>query len=76
MRIGEAAAAVGVTIKTVRFYAEQGLLGSVPRAGAYRDFDAKLADLAEESKRLETQIRRLVETRRYLAGRAAIEAER
>jgi len=36
---------------------------------------AKLADLAEESKRLETQIRRLVETRRYLAGRAEIEVE-
>jgi DNA-binding transcriptional MerR regulator len=119
--IGEAAAAVGVTVKAVRFYAEQGLLGSVPRAGAYRDFqshhlqrlrivlhcrsqgfsveeireviallpdagcpppdamlalvDAKLADLAEESKRLETQIRRLVETRCYLAGRAEIEVE-
>jgi DNA-binding transcriptional MerR regulator len=121
MLIGEAAAAVGVTVKAVRFYAEQGLLGSVPRAGAYRDFqnhhlqrlrivshcrsqgfsveeireviallpdagcpppdamlalvDAKLADLAEESKRLETQLRRLVETRRYLARRAKIEVE-
>ena len=24
------------TVKTVRFYAEHGLLGTVPRAGAYR----------------------------------------
>jgi hypothetical protein len=38
--------------------------------------DAKLAELAEESKRLETQLRRLVETRRYLARRAKIEASR
>jgi DNA-binding transcriptional MerR regulator len=37
--------------------------------------DAKLAGLAEESKRLETQMRRLAETRRYLAGRVEIEAE-
>jgi DNA-binding transcriptional MerR regulator len=29
MLIGEVAAAVGVTVKAVRFYAEQGLLGSV-----------------------------------------------
>ena len=121
MLIGEAAAAVGVTVKTVRFYAEQGLLGSVRRVGAYREFeshhlqrlrlvlhcrsqgfsveeireviallpnagcpppdamlalvDAKLADLANKSKTLETQIRHLVETRRYLASRAEIEVE-
>jgi DNA-binding transcriptional MerR regulator len=121
MLIGEVAAAVGVTVKAVRFYAEQGLLGSVPRAGAYRDFeshhlqrlrivlrcrsqgfsvdeireviallpdagcpppeamlalvDAKLTNLAEESKRLKAQIRLLVETRRYLAGRADVEVE-
>lgn len=116
MRIGEAAAAVGLSVKAVRFYAEEGLLGRVPRAGAYRDFeshhlrrlrvvvhcrrqgfsvdeireviallpdagcpppsamlalvDAKLSDLTEASKRLQRQIRRLAETRRYLAGRA------
>jgi MerR family copper efflux transcriptional regulator len=121
MLIGEAAAAVGVTVKTVRFYADQGLLGDVGRAGAYRHFeshhlrrlrivshcrsqgfsveemraviallpdagcppadamlalvDAKLRDLTEESKRLQTQIRRLAETRRYLAGRAEIDVE-
>ena len=121
MLIGEAAAAVGLTVKAVRFYAEQGLLGSVRRAGTYRDFqshhlqrlriilhcrsqgfsveeireviallpqagcpspdamlalvDAKLADLAKESKRLDTQMRRLAETRRYLVGRAELEVE-
>jgi MerR family transcriptional regulator, copper efflux regulator len=121
MLIGEVAAAVGVTVKTVRFYADQGLLGTVRRAGAYREFeshhlqrlrivvhcrsqgfsveetreviallpragcpppdamlalvDAKLGDLVEESKRLATQIRRLAETRRYLARRAELEVE-
>jgi DNA-binding transcriptional MerR regulator len=121
MLIGEAAAAVGATVKAVRFYAEQGLLGSVPRAGAYREFrshhlrrlrivlhcrsqgfsveeireviallpdagcpprdamlalvNAKLTDLTEESKRLKRQIRRLAETRRYLAGRTEIDVE-
>lgn len=115
MLIGEAAAAVGVTVKAVRFYADLGLLGPVPRVGAYRDFrshhlrrlrvvshcrtqgfsvaeirevlallpdtgcpapdamlalvDAKLSHLCEESRRLQDQIRRLVETRRYVAGR-------
>src|SRR5262245_24483303 len=38
MLIGEAAATVGVTVKAVRFYADQGLLGPVPKAGTYRDF--------------------------------------
>jgi len=121
MLIGEAAAAVGMTVKAVRFYAEQGLLGRVPRSGAYRDFkshhlarlrivmhcrsqgfsveeireviallpdagcpprdamltlvNAKLRDLTEKSKRLETQIRRLVETRRYLVSRTATDVE-
>jgi DNA-binding transcriptional MerR regulator len=37
MLIGEAAATVGVTVKAVRFYADQGLLGPVPKAGTYRD---------------------------------------
>jgi hypothetical protein len=37
--------------------------------------DAKLDALSEESKRLETQIRRLVETRRYLAGRAEMDVD-
>jgi DNA-binding transcriptional MerR regulator len=121
MLIGEVATSVGLSVKAIRFYAEQGLLGRVPRAGAYRDFqshhlqrlrivahcrsqgfsveeiraviallpnagcpprdamlalvDAKLADLAEESKKLQTQMRRLAETRRYLAGRAEMEVE-
>ena len=116
MRIGEAAAAVGLTVKAVRYYAEEDLLGSVPRTGSYRVFqsrhlqrlrlvlhcrsqgfsveeireviallpdagcpprdamlavvDAKLDDLSKKSKRLEMQMRRLADTRRYLAGRA------
>jgi DNA-binding transcriptional MerR regulator len=38
MLIGEVAATVGVTVKAVRFYADQGLLGHVPKAGTYRTF--------------------------------------
>jgi phage-related minor tail protein len=37
--------------------------------------DAKLADLREQSKKLQEQIRRLVETRRYIAGRVENEIE-
>ncbi len=119
MRIGEVATRCGVTVKAVRFYADQGLLGPVPRVGAYRDFrgdhvrrlrivshcrsqgfsveeireviallpkagcppansmlalvDEKLADLTEQSQRLQMQISRLSETRRYLVGRVDTE---
>lgn len=39
MRIGEAAAAVGMTTKTIRFYEDRGLLPSARRsANGYRDY--------------------------------------
>lgn len=41
MLIGEAAAIAGVTIKAVRFYADEGLLGPVPKAGTYRAFNGR-----------------------------------
>ncbi|MBT2502884.1 heavy metal-responsive transcriptional regulator [Curtobacterium sp. ISL-83] len=40
MRIGEVAAATGVTAQTIRFYERQGLLPSPDRQGnGYRDYD-------------------------------------
>ncbi|MFI2371211.1 heavy metal-responsive transcriptional regulator [Streptomyces sp. NPDC018833] len=39
MRIGEVAAASGLTTKTIRFYEQAGLLSAPPRtAGGYRDY--------------------------------------
>lgn len=45
MRIGELAAATGVTAKTLRFYEREGLLHEPPRtASGYRDYQAQVAD--------------------------------
>lgn len=40
LRIGQVAEATGLPVKTVRFYCDQGLIGTVARsAGGYRLFD-------------------------------------
>lgn len=39
MRIGELAQRSGVTVRTIRYYIEQGLLPPPPRRGRYGDFD-------------------------------------
>jgi len=44
MRIGQAAAASGLSVKAVRHYDSVGLLGALKRAGAYRDFSASDVD--------------------------------
>ncbi len=40
MRIGELAERSGVTVRTIRYYIEEGLLPPPPRRGKYGDFDA------------------------------------
>lgn len=40
MRIGELAERGGVTVRTIRYYIEEGLLPPPPRRGKYGDFDA------------------------------------
>jgi DNA-binding transcriptional MerR regulator len=121
MRIGDAATAGGMTVKAVRYYADLGLLGPVPRDGRYRDFqgdhiqrlriiahcreqgfsvaeirevvallpaegcppaaamltlvDAKLSALSAESEALLAKIRRLRQTRTYIADRMSAESE-
>ena len=39
MRIGEVAAESGVTVKAIRHYEAEGLLGRVQRRGSYRSYD-------------------------------------
>lgn len=39
MRIGELAAATGVSARSLRYYEEQGLLRSQRRGNSYRDYD-------------------------------------
>ena len=47
MRIGEAAAAVGMTTKALRFYENQGLLPPAERAAnGYRDYTDETLDLS------------------------------
>lgn len=40
MRIGQAAATSGLSVKAIRHYDNLGLLGALKRTGAYRDFSA------------------------------------
>jgi len=40
MRIGQAAATSGLSVKAIRHYDSLGLLGALKRTGAYRDFSA------------------------------------
>jgi MerR family transcriptional regulator, copper efflux regulator len=40
MRIGQAAATSGLSVKAIRHYDTLGLLGALKRTGAYRDFSA------------------------------------
>ena len=48
MRIGEAAAAVGMTAKALRFYEKQGLLPPAQRAtNGYRDYPEEVLDRLE-----------------------------
>ena len=48
MRIGETAAAVGMTTKALRFYEKQGLLPPAQRAAnGYRDYPEELLDRLE-----------------------------
>jgi DNA-binding transcriptional MerR regulator len=40
MRIGQAAATSGLSVKAIRHYDSLGLLGALKRTGAYRDFSS------------------------------------
>lgn len=71
MRIGEVAQQSGTTIKTIRFYCQQGLLQSPERSeGGYRLFDTSIfaeLDLIRTLKYIDApleQIRQLLQSRR------------
>lgn len=56
MKIGDLAKAAGVSVKTVRFYEEQGVMPTAPRTDAgyrtYYEEDVKRLDFIRKAKRL------------------------
>ncbi|MET7282464.1 MerR family transcriptional regulator [Kribbella sp. NPDC005582] len=52
MRIGDLAAAAGVTVKAVRYYESQGLLKPRREANGYRAYDAEDVVIVQEVKAL------------------------
>jgi DNA-binding transcriptional MerR regulator len=44
MKVGEVAAAAGVSVRSVRYYESAGLLYAVRRANGYREFDASAVE--------------------------------
>jgi len=55
MRIGQLAAATGVSVQTVRYYERRGLLKRPPRSpsSGYRDYAAESIELVRSIKRLQ-----------------------
>ena len=71
LRIGQVAEATGLSVKTVRFYCDQGLIGTVARsAGGYRLFDPAVVGelgLIRALRAMDVpvpQIRRILDVRR------------
>lgn len=75
MRIGEAAAAAGMTAKTLRFYEESGLLPAARRSGnGYRDYNQESVTRLEFIRRGRAAGLALAQIREILAVRDAGEA--
>lgn len=75
MRIGEAAAAVGMTTKTLRFYEQQGLLPPARRSdNGYRDYPEDLLGRLRFIRRSKSAGLALAEIREILLIRDAGEA--
>ncbi|MEO8222809.1 MAG: heavy metal-responsive transcriptional regulator [Specibacter sp.] len=75
MRIGEAAAAAGMTAKTLRFYEEGGLLPAVKRSSnGYRDYNQDSVSRLEFIRRGRAAGLALAQIREILAIREAGEA--
>ncbi len=55
MRIGELAERSGVTVRTIHYYIEQGLLPNPPRRGKYGEFDESYVDRLRLIRQLKAQ---------------------
>ena len=55
MRIGELAERGGVTVRTIRYYIEEGLLPMPPRRGKYGDFDTSYLERLRLIQRLKEE---------------------
>lgn len=72
MRIGEAAAAAGMTAKTLRFYEDRGLLPTAERApNGYRDYSEEMVTRLEFIRRGRTAGLALAQIREILQLRDA-----
>ncbi len=66
MRIGELAERSGVTVRTIHYYIEQGLLPAPPRRGKYGEFDPSYVDRLRLIRQLKAQHLPLSAIRRRL----------
>lgn len=67
MRIGELAARSGVTVRTIHYYVEQGLLPTPPLRGKYGDFDESYVQRIQLIRRLKQERLSIPDIRRRLA---------
>lgn len=72
LKIGQVAQCTGLTVKTIRFYCDQGLIEPVGRSeGGYRLFDQRIVDELGLIRTLKTLEVSLPEMRQILAVRRA-----
>jgi len=72
LRIGQVAEATGLPVKTVRFYADEGLISTVARSpGGYRLFDPAVVGELDLIRSLRAMDVPLPELKRILAVRRA-----
>jgi DNA-binding transcriptional MerR regulator len=70
LKIGQVAQCTGLTVKTIRFYCDQGLIEPVGRSeGGYRLFDQRIVEELELIRTLKTLDVSLPEMRQILAVR-------
>lgn len=67
MRIGELAARSGVTVRTIRYYIEEGLLPDPPLRGKYGDFEESYVQRIQLIRRLKEERLSIPDIRQRLA---------
>jgi len=75
MRIGEAAARLGVTARTIKYYEELGLLTPDRSGGNYRDYDEEDLERVERIRDLQQLGYSLAAIRKLLKYRRSTEAD-